>query len=84
MSTLEEIEAAIPGLTPDEIDGLARRLDEIRASRAGHRTDFTGEDAVRWWREITHLSPDEAEAFARDIEGVHTEVNKPPTPPPWA
>jgi len=83
MSTLAEIEAALPELSREEMDALERRLHELRAEReAGERT-FTGNDAVRWWRQMSHLPPDEAEAFARDVEAGRREMNRPPGAPRW-
>ncbi|HEY5779285.1 MAG TPA: hypothetical protein VIT00_11145 [Terrimicrobiaceae bacterium] len=83
MSTLAEIEAAIPELTAEEMDALARKLDEIRAVRRGRKQVFTGNDAVRWWREMKHLLADEAEAFARAVDAARAEMNRPPTAPRW-
>jgi hypothetical protein len=83
MSTLAEIEAAIPELTAEEMDALARKLDEIRAVRRGKEHAFTGDDAVRWWREMKHLPADEAKTFASDVEAARAEMNRPPTAPRW-
>ena len=82
MSTLAEIEAALPGLTVEELGALAGRLAEMKSSGVEKRRVVTGDDAVRWWREIEHLPPAEAEAFARDVESGRAELNRIPSAPP--
>lgn len=51
-----------------------------RKERAGA---FTGRDAIRLWQEMEHLSPDEAEAFGRDVEEGRRMMNQPPKPLAW-
>ncbi len=83
MSTLAEIEAALPELSWEEMDALERRLHELRATREATGLPFTGIDAIQWWRQISHLPPDEAEAFARDVEAGRSEMNRPLGVPRW-
>ena len=79
MSTLAEIEAAAAELSAEEIEALERRLRMVKTTRP-----FTGRDAVRWWAEFKHLPPEEAEAFASDVEKARREMNRPPIAPTWA
>ena len=83
MSTLAEIVAALPSLKSEEAEALERRLHALNEARRNDGKVFTGSDAVRWWREREHLPPEEAEAFARDVEKAHREMNRPPAPPAW-
>lgn len=83
MSTLAEIVAALPSLKSEEAEALERRLHELNAVRRNGGKVFTGDDAVRWWREREHLPAEEAAAFADDVEAAHRAINRPPTPPAW-
>ena len=79
MSTLAEIEAALPKLTVEEIDSLTRKLQRVRAERQPKQP----RSLVQWWSEMEHMSPEEAEAFARDIEAGRAEMNRPVHLPEW-
>ena len=82
MSTLAEIEAAVSTLPLPELRELEGFVvtSRQRRERAGA---FTGRDAIRLWQEMEHLSPDEAEAFGRDVEEGRRMMNQPPKPPEW-
>ena len=81
MSTLAEIEKALPKLSTDE---LVRLDDAVEATLQTRRKVFTGRDAARWWRERERMAAKEAEAFAADVEAARCETNRPPVAPPWA
>ena len=82
MSTLAEIEAAVSTLPLPELRELEDYVvtSRQRRERAGA---FTGRDAIRLWQEMEHLPPDEAEAFARDVEEGRRMMNQPPKPLEW-
>lgn len=70
MSTLAEIKAALPGLSPAdlaELDGKVDFLPRVRPRR------FTGRDAAKWACSRERLDEKEAEAFATDIEAGRRE-----------
>ena len=75
MSTLTEIEVALPSLTTDELVRLDDALEETLRER---RKAFTGLDAVRWWSERERMPEADAEAFAADVEAARREANRPP------
>ncbi len=80
MSTLTEIEVALPSLTTDE---LVRLDDALEATLRERRKVFTGLDAVRWWSERERMPDADAEAFAADVEAARREANRPPTERRW-
>jgi hypothetical protein len=73
MNTLAEIEAAIPRLTVEEINTLSQKLDRLRTERQKRGAV----DLAAWWAGIEHLSPENAEAFAADVEAGRAEMNRP-------
>ena len=83
MSTLAEIEAVLLSLKSDEMEVLEQRLHALNVARRDGGKVFTGNDAVRWWKEREHLPPEEAEAFASDVEAARRQMNRPPVPPTW-
>jgi hypothetical protein len=80
MSTLSEIEAALPKLSTEE---LARLDDAVEATLRARRKAFTGRDAARWWKEHERMPLDDADAFAADVEVARREANRPPPEPRW-
>ena len=72
MSTLTEIEVALPSLTTEELVKLDGALDETLRER---RKVFTGLDAVRWWSERERMPEADAEAFAVDVEAARRRGN---------
>jgi len=77
MSTLAEIEAAMPGLTLDELKRLERFLVSLTRERANIARPFTGREAIAWWHEMEHLGAAEAGAFAADIASARAEIRPP-------
>ncbi len=80
MSTLADIKAALPGLSPAdlaELDGTVDFLLRVRPRR------FTGRDAAKWACIRERLDEKEAEAFAADIEAGRKETNIPPATVRW-
>ena len=80
MSTLTEIEVALPSLTTDEFVRLDNALEETLRER---RKVFTGLEAVRWWSERKRMPDADAEAFAADVEAARCEANRPPVESRW-
>ena len=80
MSTLTEIEVALPSLTMDE---LVRLDGALGATLRERRKVFTGLDAVRWWSERGRMPDADAEAFAADVEAARREANRPPAERRW-
>jgi hypothetical protein len=80
MSTLTEIEVALPSLTTNE---LVKLDDALEATLRERRKVFTGLDAVRWWGERERMADAEVEAFAADVEAARREANRPPAEPRW-
>lgn len=80
MSTLSEIERALPSLTTEE---LVRLNDTLEATLRQRRKVFTGLDAVRWWSERARMADADAEAFADDVEAARREANRPPPETRW-
>ena len=77
MSTLAEIEAAVRGLTLDELRQLEGLLWDLARRRANKAGPFTGREAIAWWRESEHLGATEAESFAMDVEAARSEIEAP-------
>jgi len=77
MSTLAEIEAAMPGLSLEELRQLERFLKSLTGERANAARTFTGRDAIRWWNASERLGVAEAEALAADINAARAEVDPP-------
>jgi len=77
MSTLAEIEAAVPALTLEELNRLERFLKSLTRERASLTGTFTGREAIAWWRETEHLGSVEADAFAADIASARAEIQPP-------
>jgi hypothetical protein len=82
MSTLAEIEAAVSELPLSDLRELEGYVVSSRRRKERLGT-FTGRDAMALWDDFEHLSPGEAEAFARDVEEGRRIVNQPPKPPEW-
>jgi antitoxin (DNA-binding transcriptional repressor) of toxin-antitoxin stability system len=69
----------------------AERGEEIVVTRNGRPVvelrrvlpGLTGAEFLEMWRNAPHLSPEEAEAFARDVEEARRELNAMPVPDPW-
>ena len=80
MSTLAEIEKALPKLSTDE---LVRLDDAVEATLQTRRKVFTGRDAAHWWRERERMTVEDAAAFATDVEAARRETNRPPAEPRW-
>jgi hypothetical protein len=83
MSTLAKIEADVATLSPAEMEALEKRLHELNLARRAGRKVFTGSDAVEWWRGRKHMSPEDGEEFARDVEAARRNLNSPPKAPGW-
>jgi len=77
MSTLAEIEAAVPALSLDELRQLERFLQSLTGERANASRTFTGRDAICWWNKSERLGVAEAEAFLADINAARAEVDPP-------
>jgi hypothetical protein len=80
MSTLAEIEAAIPSLSAAELDSLARKVEEARAKRVGRSGS---DDLANWLRRRKPMLPDDADAFAKDVEAAREMMNRPVRLPEW-
>ena len=80
MSTLADIEKALPNLSMDE---LVRLDGAVGATLQMRRKVFTGRDAARWWGERERMTVEDAETFAADMEAVRSEGNRPPAAPRW-
>ncbi len=78
MSTLAEIEEALPKLSTAE---LVRLDDAVDATLRARRKVFTGHDALRWWRERERMPVEDADAFATDLEAVRHEAKLTPPEP---
>jgi len=82
MDTLLEIEAAVPSLSTEELT----RLDAVVEATLRRRSAtpvVTARDALDWWEKVERFSPEEGEAFARDIEAGRAAANQ-PSPDRWA
>jgi hypothetical protein len=77
MSTLAEIEAAMPALTLEELKHLERLLNRLTRERANVTRPFTGREAIAWWRETEHLGVAEGGALAADIASARAEIRPP-------
>lgn len=80
MSTLSEIKAALPGLSPADLVELNGAVDFLLRR---HPRRFTGRDAANWARTRQRLDEKEAEAFAADIEAGRRETNTSPAALRW-
>jgi hypothetical protein len=80
MSTLAEIEKALPKLSTEE---LVRLDGAVEATLQMRRKVFTGSDAANWWRERERMTVEDAETFAADVEAVRREANRLPAAPRW-
>jgi hypothetical protein len=80
--SLQELEAEISRLPREELDTLALRIEEIRQQYPAP-TVCTGADAIKFWSEMEHLTPEEADAFAADVEEGRRLMNQPPQVREW-
>lgn len=44
---------------------------------------ITGKELAEIWDTLPHLSPEEADEFAKDLEEIRKVMNKPPEAPSW-
>ena len=82
MSTLLEIEAAVPSLSTEELTHLDAVVEATLRRRSATPV-VTARDALDWWEKVERFSPEEGEAFARDIEAGRAATNL-PSPDRWA
>jgi hypothetical protein len=73
-----------PVVTSGGSDPLEALIGAYEGPReAAGRQVFTGSNAIDWWRKREHMSPEEGEEFARDVEAVRRDLNMPPKTPEW-
>ena len=82
MSTLLEIEAAVPSLSTEELTHLDAVVEATLRRRSATPV-VTARDALDWWEKVERFSLEEGEAFARDIEAGRAALNQ-PSPDRWA